>query len=353
VAPATHGETQREVLGGGDASRPFQRFRLRQKPLTYVAAPVPGGGESTLELRVNGVLWHEAPNLLDLGPRDRKYVLRRDDEGNTTVQFGDGAHGSRPATGVENVTAVYRKGIGLPGLVEEGRISLLATRPLGVKSVVNPVPATGAADPEPRDQARRNAPMIVLTLDRIVSLRDFEDFARSFSGIGKAQARALWDFGRQLVHLTVAAVGGLTLDPGSALYKNLREAMDRLRDPFQALRVESFEPLRFLVKARLRIDPDHERETVLERAVAALREAYSAEARDLGQSVFLSEVMAVLQNVEGVVYVDVDVLHLETQGATREERILALPARIDGAGQVKRAQLLTLSPRPVVLEAIP
>jgi hypothetical protein len=353
AAPATHGETRREVLGGGDAARRFQRFRLRQKPLTYVAAPVAGGGESTLQIRVNGVLWHEAPNLLELGPRDRKYVLRRDDESSTTVQFGDGVHGARLPSGIENVEGVYRKGIGLPGLVGEEGISLLATRPLGVKSVTNPVPATGAADPELRDQARRNAPITVLTLDRIVSLRDFEDFARSFSGIGKAQARTLWDRGTRLVHLTVAAAGGRTVDPGSALYKNLRAAMDRLRDPFQALRIESFDPLPFQLGARVRIDPDHPTEAVLERVRAALSEAFSSEAREFGQSVFLSEVMAVIQRVEGVVYVDVETLHLETQGATLEDRILALPARIDDAGKVQEAQLLTLSPKPVTLEAIP
>ncbi|HEY4572806.1 MAG TPA: hypothetical protein VIJ26_02550, partial [Thermoanaerobaculia bacterium] len=220
VAPATHGETRREVLGSGDDSKRFQRFRLRQKPLTYVPAPVPGGGESTLELRVNGVLWHEAPDLYQLGPRDRKYALRRDDDGNTTVRFGDGVHGARLPSGVENVEAVYRTGIGLAGLVGESRVSLLATRPLGVKSVTNPVPATGAADPEARDQARRNAPMTVLTLDRVVSLRDFEDFARSFSGIGKAQARMLWAAGRRLVHLTLAGVDGAPVVPGSALDKS-------------------------------------------------------------------------------------------------------------------------------------
>ena len=45
--------------------------------------------------------------------------------------------------------------------------------------------SSGGEDPESRDQARRNAPLTVKTLDRIVSLTDFEDFARAFSGIGR------------------------------------------------------------------------------------------------------------------------------------------------------------------------
>jgi hypothetical protein len=353
VAPATHGETRREVLGAGDASKRFQRFRLRQKPLTYVPAPVAGGGESTLEVRVNGVLWHESPDLYQLGPRDRRYALRRDDEGNTTVRFGDGVHGARLPSGVENVEAVYRTGIGLAGLVGEDRISLLATRPLGVKSVTNPVAATGAADPEARDQARRNAPMTVLTLDRVVSLRDFEDFARSFSGIGKARARMLWASGRRLVHLTVAGVNGAPVVPGSALDRNFREALDRLRDPFQALAVETYEHLLFRVRLKVKVDPDFARETVLAGVEAALRDAFSFDARDFGQSVFLSAVMAVAQGVAGVTYVDVDSLRLDGQpDSTLADHLTALPARIDGAGQALRAQILTLSPVPVAPEAL-
>ena len=64
LAPATHGESHKEVLGGGDASQPFQTFPLGHTPLTYLVAPVPGGARSSLELRVGGVLWKEAATSL-------------------------------------------------------------------------------------------------------------------------------------------------------------------------------------------------------------------------------------------------------------------------------------------------
>ena len=64
VCLANHGETKNEVLGGGDASKPFQRFALHQNPLTYLSAPTPSGTASTLEVRVNNVLWHEVASLL-------------------------------------------------------------------------------------------------------------------------------------------------------------------------------------------------------------------------------------------------------------------------------------------------
>ena len=52
----------------------------------------------------------------------------------------------------------YRVGTGLPGLVDAGQLTLLMTRPLGVRGVTNPLPTGLAADPDPPDTVRRNAP---------------------------------------------------------------------------------------------------------------------------------------------------------------------------------------------------
>ncbi|HEV7784594.1 MAG TPA: putative baseplate assembly protein, partial [Thermoanaerobaculia bacterium] len=135
-----------------------------------------------------------------------------------------------------------------------------------------------------------------------------------------------------------------------------RAALDRLRDPFQALRVESYNHLLFRVRLRVKVDPDFVKETVLARVETALRDAFGFEARDFGQSVSLSEVMAAAQRAEGVVYVDIDSLVADGQPdamLTQEGRLTAQPARIDGTGTVLRAEILTLSPVPVAPEAIP
>ena len=121
VVKATHGATSSgEVLGSGDASQRFQTFALKQSPLTYLAAPTARGAEAALEVRVNEVLWREAPDLLSLGPRDRGYIVRQDEEGATSIFTGDGVHGARALTGTENVRATYRTGIGAAGNLKSG-----------------------------------------------------------------------------------------------------------------------------------------------------------------------------------------------------------------------------------------
>jgi predicted phage baseplate assembly protein len=359
VVAATHGETRREVLGGGDAAERFQEFALKHKHLTYVAAPVPSGGKSTLEVRVNDVLWHEAPDLFFLGPGERRYVLRRDDDGTTRVLFGDGARGARLPTGRENVTALYRNGVGLAGHLDAGRITLLAGQPLGVREVVNPLPARGGEDPDTLDQARRNAPLTVLTLDRVVSLADFEHFARAFSGIAKARADWLWDGRRRVVLLTVAAADGGA--PDEQLLTTLTDALDGLRDPFQTLVVAPLEPLLFRVEARVKVHPDHLQEDVFTRVEAALVAGFSFAARELGRSLARSAVVAAIQKVEGVVALDLELLDYDPPGGgppPAEGRLLALPARlgppaVDGRRPALGAQLLTLAAQGVSLEAMP
>jgi len=49
-------------------------------------------------------------SFYDLDDGQRAYITRLDDDGNATIEFGDGLTGSRPPTGDENISAVYRLG---------------------------------------------------------------------------------------------------------------------------------------------------------------------------------------------------------------------------------------------------
>lgn len=308
VVRASHGESHQEVLGSGDGRASFQRFSLKRSPLTFVSAPTARGVESTLEVGVDGVRWSEAATPLLLGPSDRGYLTDRDDEETTSVVFGDGRMGARLPTGVENVTAVYRSGIGKGGNVAAGAISLLASRSAGVKEVVNPRRASGGADPESRDQARRNVPLAVQALDRLVSVEDYARFARTFAGVGKAGAWRLSDGRRQVVHLTIAGADDAPVDPSSALFRNLADALRRLGDPSVPVQVEGREAVFLFLGAGVRVLEDHRWEEVEPRLRAALLDALGFERRELGQGVRLGEVLAVMQAVDGVDHVDVDFL---------------------------------------------
>jgi predicted phage baseplate assembly protein len=356
VVKATNGETRQETLGAGDATQALQQFTLKQPPLTHVSAPTVSGVQSTLQVRVNDVEWHEVDSLAGLAANARNFITRTDDEARTSVVFGNGEHGARLPTGPENVKATYRNGIGKPGNVKAGQISLLNTRPLGVKEVINPIRASGGADKEGRDQARRNAPLAVLALDRLVSTADYADFARTFGGIGKAAATRLGNGRQQLVHVTVAGVDDIPIDATSDLYRNLYDALHRYGDPYLPMRLAVRERLALVASANIKVDPDYRWETLEPKVRSAVLAAFGFDQVELARDLLLADLIEVIQAVPGVVYVDVDVFDTLSEddilaGVTAaavgslelRDRIAIAPARF-AQGQLQPAQLAYLSP---------
>ncbi len=316
VIKATHGETRLEVLGSGDGSKLLQTFMLKQFPLTFVSAPTPAGIKSTLEVRVNGVLWHENPVMAAAGLNDRAYATKTDNDNKTSVIFGNGEHGARLPTGIENVQAKYRNGIGKGGNVKANQISLLATRPLGVKAVINPLPATGGADRESLAQARRNVPLSVMTLDRLVSVQDYEDFTRTFAGIGKSSATKLSDGRRPVVFITIAGLEDIPIAKTSDLWQNLYAALQSYGDPALAVQLLLRELSLIIISAGIKILPDYVFELVVPKIKTALLDAFSFEKRELGQPVLASQVISTIQAVEGVAYCDLDTLDTVSESTT-------------------------------------
>jgi predicted phage baseplate assembly protein len=349
VVPATHGETVQQVLGSGDGAVPHQSFALARLPLTFTSAPTPSGVLSTLDVLVDGVRWTGTDSLLDAAPTAHVFVTRVGE--GTAVVFGDGVEGARLPTGAENVAAVHRVGLGAAGNVGAGRITLLTTRPQGVMGVTNPLRASGGADPERGDEMRRRIPLGVTALDRVVSVSDYADFALTSAGIAKATAAVLPVGRAGLVHLTVAAVGDAPLDPTSAALVNLQAALARFGDPFRPFRIAHRRLLALVVDARIAVTPDRRWEDVEPAVRATLTDRFGFDRRDLGQDVTRGEVIAAIQGVPGVGFVDLDVLDTIDEDAVRAEltaptgtglgaglalrhRVAAQPARLTAATAV-------------------
>ncbi|MFD2180461.1 hypothetical protein [Veronia pacifica] len=339
VADATQGESVVEVMDDGSAT-PHLALVSKQAPQTFVPAATASGVKSTMDIRVNKILWHPVPHFLNASPTDRVYTQRIDEEGYSHITFGDGVNGAMPGKGQQNIRASYRKTLGLEGRVKAGQLNLLMSQPLGVQAVKNLLDAEGGADPESRDHIRVSAPLSCRTLGRVVSLTDYADFSLSYGGIAKATSQWLHINGRQQVVVTVAAEEGAQVPEGGDLHTALSEALAVAGDPFVRFMLRSFRHRFFRLGIRLKVHADYLREEVVVDAEAALWAKLSFAARHFGQPVFASEVIAILHDVQGVEAVVVERLY-SGNIPTRNDGLAAPMAEIN-AGEVVGATILSL-----------
>jgi predicted phage baseplate assembly protein len=338
VVEATHGRTMtREVLGGSDGS-PSQAFLLkatRGAPLTWLdtdGTPLP-----QIDVYVAGRRWTRVDHWGDAGPTDRVYAVEFHDateaqtaaDGTFWVRFGDGSRGALPPAGNENVVATYRYGGGAAGDVDAGLIRQLRQKPPAIRSVSNPLPSTGGADLEPLSSLRGRATLPVRRLDRVVSVGDAEEFARTFPGVADARSRMAWDGTQHLLTITVATTEEATghrLVAGSSIDVGLGAGLRPLASEHLDLVVGSAEIHPFDVGAALTIDPDRDAELVLAAATAALSAEFAFARRHLAEPVAASDVIRCLSSVAGVV--NARVTRLARSGAADDARV---PARLVAA----------------------
>ena len=192
-----------EVLGRSDGT-PDQVFALATRPVLPLAMPESAIGDggtpvniTALRLEVDegtGFLpWQEVADFHASGPDDPHFTLNR---ATGIIGFGDGKQGRIPAVFTPagargNIVARrYLSGGGRRGNLAAGAIATLQSFVPGVSSVANPYPATGGAEEETTDNAKRRAAATIAANGRAVTAEDFELRAIE-AGARRAKALAL------------------------------------------------------------------------------------------------------------------------------------------------------------------
>lgn len=190
LVDATQGKTETSApIGNGDNRLVFQTFKLSKTPLTYLISKSDTPPEvPELEIYVNDRLWKRVASFFGRGPDEEIYIVREDAENNSWVQFGDGITGARLPSGIKNVVAKYRTGTGAFGELKPQTKVQAGKKLDNLDKIQMPDTAAGGSEPEDGENARDTAPGKIQSLDRLVSLQDFESEALAISGVTKAAA---------------------------------------------------------------------------------------------------------------------------------------------------------------------
>jgi hypothetical protein len=228
-------------------------------------------------------------------------------------------------------------------MVSAGQLSQPLDRPQGLKSVVNPSAASGAADPASADDARTSCPLPTLTIGRVVSLEDYQNFAIAFPGIAKAVATWTWFGNLRGVFLTVAGENGTLLQNSDQIVKNLITSIQSSGNPYIPLQVASFTPVLFQFTANVNIDQtDYDPKQVLAQVWQNVSAAFAFDQLQLAQNVVASEIIEIIQQTPGVVAVQLQALNPSGSAGSS-----VVPAMLCAAGPLppQGAQMLLLDPQ--------
>lgn len=293
------------------------------------------------------VRWQYRPHLFFSNPADRHYMIER---ASGRLIFGGRGNGRIPAVGPNNIQAkLYRAGGGVLGNVPAGRLNqLLGAAPL-VQAVTNPRAAEGGADGELLSSVKWRGPETIRHQGRALSASDFEALAREASP-GVAMVRALPMTAPNLR----PAAGWVTLiivpqseeprpQPTSELLRQVRNYLaTRAPATLSADRIGVIGPTYLPIGAWVTVIPRKSEEAslvegrvraALERFLHPLTGGPDASGWPLGRDIFLSDLAAVLEAVDGVNYVSE--LSLLLNDTPRGERIEIPEDRIVVAGPLR------------------
>lgn len=290
VVAAAAGQPVSAPIGSGDPQQANQMFAV---PFPIAAiGPTPAdptaSPSSSLNVYVEGQPWTAVPSLLHAGPQDTVFVERTNKDGSATVIFGDGVHGARLPAGQDNVVATYLQGGGAGTGVAPGALIQALDRPQLVTAVHNPQPALVPPMPS-ADQSRIAA---VRSLDRTITVQDYEDLALAQAGVSSARVDVLsGPLGRAIV-ITVALGAGA---PDGAL-DNVASTVETLSPSGLPVRVVAATLVNVLATVKV---TSAQSATAIEPAIRTALSGFAADRP--GEPLYAARVLAAANAVSGVI----------------------------------------------------
>jgi hypothetical protein len=351
LVAANQGKTEKEaVLGNGDSRQKFQTLKLPKSPLTYHNLP----GETPpevpeLQIYVNEILWKRVPTLFNHKPDEEIYIVREDANGDSWVQFGDGKTGKQLPSGIKNIVAKYRTGIGAYGELKSETKVQASGRLDKLDKIHLPGIVTGGALPESGENAREAAPGKIQSLDRIVSLQDFESETLAIPGVSKALAT--WELVDNIPSVVVTVLMETGRDREFSEVEKILSHYNRCRGS-QRFPIDLRKGDRKYVSivANVAFNPTFRQELVSKTIQAALgvtgekNGLFSLKNRRFGQKEFANRIAGAIQNVAGVLWVEIT--GFISLGAAEDPAKLTLPELIKPNPNISctTQQILSLYP---------
>lgn len=259
--------------------------------------------QGSMSLQIGGETWVLVDTFAKSKPTDKHFMVSVDEALNPYIMFGDGTFGKKPAAGAKITNVVFYLTNGTQGNVKSNTITSVPSvisSSITDATVSNAYDAGGGSNYENFIMLKEHIPLSVKTLGVAITKEDFESLAMLVDGVNKAKAD--YECGRKLT-VYISPDGGAVAS--SELINRVYNLLSQRAPMTTWLKVKSAGKVQIILEMGVTGKKSYKTPEIQTQILTALYNAYSPEQAQIGGSVRLSDIYALIDNLSTV-----DYLHL-------------------------------------------
>lgn len=259
--------------------------------------------QGSMSLQIGGETWVLVDTFAKSKPTDKHFMVSVDEALNPYILFGDGTFGKKPAAGAKITNVVFYLTNGTQGNVKSNTITSVPSvisSSITDATVSNAYDAGGGSNYENFTMLKEHIPLSVKTLGVAITKEDFESLAMLVDGVNKAKAD--YECGRKLT-IYISPDGGAVAS--SELINRVYNLLSQRAPMTTWLKVKSAGKVQIILEMGVTGKKSYKTAEIQTQILTALYNAYSPEQAQIGGSVRVSDIYALIDNLSTV-----DYLHL-------------------------------------------
>lgn len=259
--------------------------------------------QGSMSLQIGGETWVLVDTFAKSKPTDKHFMVSVDESLSPYIMFGDGTFGKKPAAGAKITNVVFYLTNGAQGNVKSNTITSvpsIISSSITDATVSNAYDAGGGSNYENFTMLKEHIPLSVKTLGVAITKEDFESLAMLVDGVNKAKAD--YECGRKLT-IYISPDGGAVAS--SELINRVYNLLSQRAPMTTWLKVKSAGKVQIILEMDVTGKKSYKTAEIQTQILTALYNAYSPEQAQIGGSVRVSDIYALIDNLSTV-----DYLHL-------------------------------------------
>lgn len=259
--------------------------------------------QGSMSLQIGGETWVLVDTFAKSKPTDKHFMVSVDESLSPYIMFGDGTFGKKPAAGAKITNVVFYLTNGAQGNVKSNTITSVPSvisSSITDATVSNAYDAGGGSNYENFTMLKEHIPLSVKTLGVAITKEDFESLAMLVDGVNKAKAD--YECGRKLT-IYISPDGGAVAS--SELINRVYNLLSQRAPMTTWLKVKSAGKVQIILEMDVTGKKSYKTAEIQTQILTALYNAYSPEQAQIGGSVRVSDIYALIDNLSTV-----DYLHL-------------------------------------------